>query len=180
MASSQTEARKPRHQAGTPKELNGVLGPAWVGIRTSGFSGSLLGIDKGGSVRTGKWTTFLVAPLFLLLLLSLSACQRDEAPSTEDAVTRLIGRHTEQPAESVNLDDALIADLGMTELEVVDLIMRLEAALEVDVSDEEVGLAESRTDRHGFGDLTGRDLLEILDRAAASGSKDPTADGNQR
>jgi acyl carrier protein len=57
----------------------------------------------------------------------------------EEVVKQMLSDQTELPPNSINLTDRLIDNLGMDSLDIVEVSMNLEQALDIDIPDSSVG-----------------------------------------
>lgn len=95
--------------------------------------------------------------------LGLAAQAAQTAPSTLDIVRRAVADQAELQVDQVNAD-ATMADLGLDDLDVVEVVMALEDELGIEISDDELVSAAGGGDEAGLCErLTVRALAVVVD-----------------
>ena len=99
--------------------------------------------------------------------LGLAAQAAETAPPTLDLVRRAVADQAELQVDQVNAD-ATMADLGLDDLDVVEVVMALEDELGIEISDDELVSAAGGGDEAGLCErLTVRALAAVVDTKRA-------------
>ena len=113
-----------------------------------------------------------IKAIFLILLLIVSCSPNKTESSSTNVETKKDSDEisnkvkmiiSDQLGQKVNLNDSLVKKLGADELDIVELVMRLEEEFDISIPDESIG-GEENSNKMVSNSLTANDLIQIIKR----------------